>query len=1214
MSQSTFVKSTIILTIATLLSKILGSVFRIPLQNIAGDEVLGIFNLVYPVYMVALYLSVAGIPLAISKLIAEAQAKQETYKIKKIYLTSSILAICFGVLSFSVIFSLSDLLAGALGGPSTKFALIVVACTLLVAPYMAVYRGFFQGFGNMQPTAVSQVLEQLIRATLIIVLAFVLVKMDYSTETIAGGVMAGSIIGALASLVYLRAKYQRSPVRIADSTKYESKDFSNYSKTILRISIPIAIGSITMALFNFVDSFTVSYALRANGVIEDNINYLYGVYGRGITLVQIVTVFASSIILPLVPLITKKLTEKDIKGTSAIVEQAHKMTHLISWPAALGLFALTYPLNLALFTNVDGSSMLAILNFSAVFTSLTLLGTGVLQGLNLARVGAFIVLGGVTLKIFTNIFFINWFGLDGAAWSTLLVYVVIFVLNSIFIYRAVAFKIVNSAVVKIVIASIVMAAVVGLPTLYFDVASWTRLNALGYSIIACGVGASIYFGLLWFTKAIDARDLARLPVVGKKFAKDSNLSQSAGDKTTVSSIKPSTTQTGSNTESSNSTIAGGNETTPPPYKPEKKGKSMKKRIGIWAFIVVLLIASSGGLINRWKAEKNNETFEIMIPFSEIKETANKANLEIADVLAQLKDAGLTTVSVSPFTLKTLEEEQYISLYEDYELAGQLRFTDYRQDINIQDTGYYITVPEKQHIYEMLVDAFDVQEKTIAEETFLYIPEADNDYDLETGIGYDVEVLDIVEKAGLNVTLRAENNESEKVNDMIVRQLLKLDTKNINGIIPAGTPIEIIGYNQPQMLDWMNALYDKGYFLYMIEGEKNRAKGEQTIARSNGYEFVRLHSMNARLENDLTLNKSIERTIRAVKERNIKSIMYHIREQGDANENLQETITYLSSVKESIPSNFSLGEPKVFEKVEVPGWATLMIALAGVLFIYLAAEMLGNRILQVLSALFMLALAGAYFVLDKIVFIQGFALIIACTTPIYAIYRSAKGSTNLRKIVVQYVKAAAISAAGIAIMVGLLNGNGFITGIEHFRGVKMVYLIPIVGVMIFVLLILSNLYDVGLKTALKNSVKLLNLEVRYWHIIVLIVIAAVGLFYISRTGNAGTASSLEITFRTWLEETLYVRPRTKEFLIGFPLFVLALYIMGINRKWGSILLIPGVIGFLSIVNTFTHLHIPLEVSVLRTIYGLVLGLIIGFVFIVMYKVGVKLVRKISARWM
>lgn len=116
MTKSAFVKGTFILTIAGLLSKIIGSVFRIPLQNIAGDEVLGIFSLVYPVYMVALTLSVAGIPLAISKLIAEANAKNKTSAIKDIFITASILALLFGMLSFTFIFSFSSPIANLLGG------------------------------------------------------------------------------------------------------------------------------------------------------------------------------------------------------------------------------------------------------------------------------------------------------------------------------------------------------------------------------------------------------------------------------------------------------------------------------------------------------------------------------------------------------------------------------------------------------------------------------------------------------------------------------------------------------------------------------------------------------------------------------------------------------------------------------------------------------------------------------------------------------------------------------------------------------------------------------------------------------------------------------------------------------------------------------------------------------------------------------------------
>lgn len=518
MSQSTFVKSTLILTIATLLSKVIGSIFRIPLQNIAGDEVLGIFSLVYPVYMVALYLSVAGIPIAISKLIAEAKTSQDTAKIKKIYVTARILALSFGVISFTIIYGFSEQIANALGGPSTEIALIIVALTLLVAPYMAVYRGFFQGFGDMRPTAISQVIEQLVRVALILIVAYFLVAMDYSNDIVAGGIMAGSVLGALGSLFYLLFKYFRSSVKVTSKEKYSGKDFSKYSKTILKISIPIAIGSVTMALFNFVDSFTVTYGLRSAGADASEISYLYGIYGRGLTLVQITTVFASSIILPLVPLITTKLAERKLDETRTIIEQTHRMTHLISWPAAIGLLALTLPLNLALFKDLEGSLMLAIINLSSVFTSLTLLGTGILQGMNAAKTGALIILGGVVLKVFSNIFLIQAFGLDGAAYATLLVYFVLFIVNSVFIYRTIRFTVLGKDTVKMIVSSIVMGAAVGLPTLWLDFTHWSRMLAMGYLTVAIVVGGALYFLLLWLMKAIHKQDLKKIPVIGKRFS------------------------------------------------------------------------------------------------------------------------------------------------------------------------------------------------------------------------------------------------------------------------------------------------------------------------------------------------------------------------------------------------------------------------------------------------------------------------------------------------------------------------------------------------------------------------------------------------------------------------------------------------------------------------------------------------------------------------
>ncbi|MEW9502279.1 putative polysaccharide biosynthesis protein [Jeotgalibacillus marinus] len=511
--KNKFIMSTLILSMAALVSKILGSMFRIPLQNIAGDEVLGIFTLVYPVYMVALTLSVAGIPISISKLIAEARAKEDPEQIRNIFLTSGILATLFGVSFFILLYSFSGQVAEVLGGPSTRLALVVVSCTLLIAPYMAVYRGFFQGYGIMTPTAISQVIEQFVRVGIILVIAFYMVNHLYSNEDVAGGIMIGSSLGAVASLVYLRILYMRSNIRVKAASSFNAQQFANTSKLILRISIPISIGAITMALLNLVDSISIPTSLKSFGNTQDDINYLYGIYGRGLTLVQIVTVFATSIVLPLVPSISAKLTQNDHKGTIKLIENTYFLTDVISWPAAIGLVALTYPINFALFTNLEGSNVLAIISFSSLFTSLTVLGTGILQGMNKAKLAAWIIIGGVLSKLFLNIILVNVYGLIGAAISTAIVYLLLFIINTYFIWKHSKFNYFSKKIATVLVSSMIMGVLIGFPSLVVNVEELSRTVALIYVGALIIGGVIIYFSLLLLCKVIDKDIVKRIPFI-----------------------------------------------------------------------------------------------------------------------------------------------------------------------------------------------------------------------------------------------------------------------------------------------------------------------------------------------------------------------------------------------------------------------------------------------------------------------------------------------------------------------------------------------------------------------------------------------------------------------------------------------------------------------------------------------------------------------------
>jgi len=636
---------------------------------------------------------------------------------------------------------------------------------------------------------------------------------------------------------------------------------------------------------------------------------------------------------------------------------------------------------------------------------------------------------------------------------------------------------------------------------------------------------------------------------------------------------------------------------------------MSKQKWLWGIIVLLLVVSSTGIMMRWNAEQSNDAYEVVIPYDEIQTADKNSDLTMDEILSSLKEAGLTTVSLEPLTLKEMEKQNLITVYKENDLAAQLLFTPYKDAVDITKSGYYIRVPDHTDYQKLIKDSVEPEEVQIGEEAFYFLPTSNHNFDLKTPIGYDQPALDMISKHGLGYIFKVENADSEVANEKLVNQLLALKDGSAGRLLGQGD--EAIGFGQEDGNQLVEKLSDAGYYFYTIES--NPLKGESKIAQMTDYNMIRLHSINVNRETKLKLNESIDRTTRAVKERNIRSIFYHIKTTGNAKENVEQTIDYLNGVHERMPDHFKPDEPKLFDKVAVPTWVTAAVLLAGILFTFIISELVKWMPLRIAATGFMTVIAIAYFLLKSTLFLQVFALIIAVLAPTYAVIKTAQGSTKMSKILVQYLKAVAISLIGIIIVIGLLNGNAFLTGFAVFKGVKLVYLIPIMGVLLFTVIEINRLADQNIKNSLTNTVTLLNKELKYWHVLLLVVVAGVGLFYISRTGNSGSVSDFELVFRQWLEDTFYVRPRFKEFIIGFPFFILALYVMGINRKWGSILLVPGVIGFLSIVNTFTHLHIPVAVSVLRTLYSVTLGFVIGLVFILIFKVGYRWVSKAIARW-
>jgi len=186
------------------------------------------------------------------------------------------------------------------------------------------------------------------------------------------------------------------------------------------------------------------------------------------------------------------------------------------------------------------------------------------------------------------------------------------------------------------------------------------------------------------------------------------------------------------------------------------------------------------------------------------------------------------------------------------------------------------------------------------------------------------------------------------------------------------------------------------------------------------------------------------------------------------------------------------------------------------------------------------------------------------------------------------------------IIGALSKTNFALGIDIFAGVKLATTVPILLVLLY-LIYKEHQLDVKYYTGV------LQKQISYGALLVIIVLGAVLAVYVTRSGNSGSTSELELAFRQFLDNTLGVRPRTKEILIGYPVLLALLY-YGYKERY-IIFVIFAIMGPISLVNTYAHIHTPILISLIRSGYGILIGAIIGLILIWL----IKLVSKVGKKW-
>ena len=345
---------------------------------------------------------------------------------KKNQLDQTLLAAFFmllfiGLCLFSLLFFGSKVISGWMGDPLLAPLIKMTSFIFLLLPFLSVGRGYFQGIGNMIPTAASQITEQFVRVASILLVSALLIRSGYSLYDTGEGAIAGSIIGGIAGLGLLTLFIVRQKgFRLQLEKGLSFREHYHIGKIILLHGTAICFSGMLLVLFQLIDSFNLYALLLKAGTASEHAKTLKGVFDRGQPLLQLGTVAASSLSLALVPLVASAW----MRGEKEIVRNhtnlALKISVVIGTGATIGLINIMKPTNTMLFEDSAGSVVLAVLSMSIFFSSIIITCAGILHGLGHVFAPAKYILIGMAVKLCGNYLFIPVFGTMGAAISTVI--------------------------------------------------------------------------------------------------------------------------------------------------------------------------------------------------------------------------------------------------------------------------------------------------------------------------------------------------------------------------------------------------------------------------------------------------------------------------------------------------------------------------------------------------------------------------------------------------------------------------------------------------------------------------------------------------------------------------------------------------------------------------------------------------------------------------
>ncbi|MDR7237366.1 stage V sporulation protein B [Neobacillus drentensis] len=441
--MSKFLKGTFILLIAGLVTRVLGFINRIVIARSIGEEGVGLYMMAFPTFILVVTLTQLGLPVAISKNVAEAEAKGNFAEIKKILVVSLATTISLSIIFTPALILLAPILSKTLfTDPRTFYPLIAIAPVVPVIAISSVLRGYFQGRQNMRPSAISQILEQFVRITLIAVMTKAF--LPYGIEYAAAAAMVSSVIGELVSLVYLmtafklkkRFRLRKNFFQFVHSGKQTFKD-------LMDIAIPTMGSRMIGSVAWFFEPIVVVHSLALAGVITVEATKQYGALtGFAMPLLMLPSFITFSLATSLVPAISEANTQNNKILIEHRLQQALRFAFISGGLAVVILYVLADPLMELMYGSAKGSYFIRLMAPFFLFYYYQGPLQAVLQALNLARAAMINSLIGAIVK--TAVIFLlasqPQFGINGVALGIMVGFVLVTILHFATVLKKISFS------------------------------------------------------------------------------------------------------------------------------------------------------------------------------------------------------------------------------------------------------------------------------------------------------------------------------------------------------------------------------------------------------------------------------------------------------------------------------------------------------------------------------------------------------------------------------------------------------------------------------------------------------------------------------------------------------------------------------------------------------------------------------------------------------